>query len=321
LSALILRDFNARLRLMTASSPRLSTAVRTLLVGGFSLESVIRNPGYAVLLMSRQDEFGGVQSYAFAISEERPMSDTEIETAFITAEYHRSQLVVVGTSCEDAPSMDWGRFVNLFGGPVYSSSPLENSFGVQLVDLGHKRVPSGLVGRADDLFEAYVHSALEFVLAGRVIRYGQERRFETRPDGIVLPHDRFRALYDAKAYTDGYPVEADSVRQFRSYVDDFTARYQSYLQRLNAFLVISGKFVQGEQALRERHQEFIAATGVPLSFLTASTLAEIIVLATQYPAARRSVDWARVFAAPIVSLERVRAEFSAIGRDGIIRGS
>lgn len=305
---------------MSPSSPRLSTAVRTLLVGGFTLDSVIRNPGYAVLLMRRQDEFGALQSYAFAITADRPMTSTEIATAVITAEYHRSQLVVVGTSCTDVASMEWDRFLNLFGGPIYSSSPLEAGFGEQLVELGYNRVPSGLIGRADDLFEAYVHSALEFVFAGRVIRYGQERRFEVRPDGIALPNDRFRALYDAKAYADGYPVDANSVRQFRSYVDDFTARYQPFLQRLHAFIVISDKFAQGEEALRERHQEFIGATGVPLSFLRADTLAQVLSLATQYPAARRSVDWARVFAAPIVSLERVRAELTAVRRDGIVRG-
>src|SRR5687767_11057223 len=114
---------------MSSSSPDLSTAVRTLLVGGFTLDSVIRNPGYAVLLMRRQDEFGAHQSYAFAITADRPLTRTEIDTAVITADYHRSQLVVVGTSCTAVPSMDWNRFVNLFGGPIYTSSPLEAGFG------------------------------------------------------------------------------------------------------------------------------------------------------------------------------------------------
>ena len=82
--------------------------------------------------------------------------------------------------------IEWDRFLNLFGGPIFGLSPLESDFGTQLNQLGQNKLPLGLEGKADDLFELYVRNAFEFIFGCKVIRYGQDRRFETRPDGIIL---------------------------------------------------------------------------------------------------------------------------------------
>jgi len=245
-----------------------------------------------------------------------------VETAAITASHHRSQLVIIGDSRVGIPSLSWQRFTNLFGGPINSTSPLEPEVAQQLVELGYNRLPTGLAGGPDELFELHVQAALEFILAGRVIRYGQDRRFEVRPDGIALPHERFRALYDAKAYANGYPVTAESLRQFKTYVDDFVSRYEAYLLRLNSFIVISSTFAQGDAALTQRHQEFIASAGIPLSFMRAETLAGIVRLMSANPAYRRSIDWARIFASPVVELNGVEEALHAAQADRIVtRGS
>jgi hypothetical protein len=153
-----------------------------------------------------------------------------------------------------------------------------------------------------------------------VIRYGQDRRFEARPDGIVLPHAGFYALYDAKAYHDGYKVTAGGIRQFQSYVDDFTRRYDSYLPRLNAFLVISGHFPHRDTTLLRRSQEFIAQCGVPLCFLTTGALAQMVEDAARYPSARRAIDWRRVFADPVGSPQRLVEELGVVSKDLVVRG-
>lgn len=300
--------------------PRVPDAVRTLVAGGFSLHSAVRNPGYALLLMRRADEFGAQHHYAFAIADNRPLTAVDIEAASISAAHDRAHLVIVGETEERVPSVEWDRFINLFGGAVHSTSPLDSEFADRLVELSHNRLPAGMEGRADDLFEAFVWAALEFILAGRVIRYGQDRRFEARPDGLAFPQERFRALYDAKAYADGYPVTAESIRQFRSYVVDFEQRYGTYLSRLNCFIVVSGEFSQSDAALAKRHLEFIADPGIPLSFLKATVLAEIIHMIAAIPSVRRSIDWARIFAAPVVEVSEVRKEIEAIRRDMIIPG-
>jgi len=48
--------------------PDLTVEVRTLITGGFILESTHRNPGYAILSMVRPDEFGQVHRYCFVIA-------------------------------------------------------------------------------------------------------------------------------------------------------------------------------------------------------------------------------------------------------------
>jgi hypothetical protein len=270
--------------------------------------------------MRRHDEFGALHHYAFAIADDRPLTDVDIAAAGISANHDEARLVIVGETEAAVPAVSWDRFINLFGGPIHSTSPLDPDFRSQLAELAYNRLPQGLVGRADDLFELYVRTGLEFVLGGRVIRYGQDRRFEARPDGLALPRDRFRALYDAKAYENGYPVSAEGIRQFRSYVNDFEQRYSAYLPRLNSFIVVSGSFTQSDTALRERFHEFVADPGIPLAFLKASVLAEIIELVADAPATRQSIDWARVFATPVVDSSRVRSEIEAIRRDRIIPG-
>ena len=299
------------------TKPDISVAVRTLLGGGFELDGVERNPGYALVLATRTDEFGSEHGYAFAIAEDG-LTDTQVAAARITADYHASNLVLVGGRSADVPSLEWDRFVNLFGGPVFSATPLEPGFAAQLEQLSRNSLPRELVGRPDDLFEEYTRVGLEFIFGGRVHRYGQGRRFERRPDGIVLSPSGFRALYDVKAYKDGYPVSAESSRQFQSYVDDFARRYSAFVPRLHSFIVVSSEFVQQGGALDDRSRELLSKSGVPLSFLRARTLAEIVDALARAPAARHSIDWPRVFSDPVVDTERVKREIAAVRRDGIV---
>jgi hypothetical protein len=301
-------------------SNRLQTTIRTLVFGGFILEGIERNPGFVLIRMDRFDEFGAQHRYAFVL-EERTLSEAEVGAARIAAEHHHAQLVLVGDTQADEPGVPWNRFVSLFGGAVVSASALDPGFGSALQELGMNRLPDGLVGTPDELFEAYVRAGFEFVFAGRVVRYGQDRRFEKRPDGIALPHDRFRALYDAKAYSNGYPVTADSIRQFKSYIEEFDERYHAYIPRQSAFIVVSGSFEQRDEALRERSTELLAECGVPLSFLTARTMAEIIALVSAEPATRHAISWTRIFSRPIVETARVQEEIAAIRKDAIVRGA
>jgi len=301
----------------TPSLPDFPLVVRALLYGGFGLDRVEREPSYALFVASRPDEFGVARRYCFAVFEDS-FSSSQVETVKIEAEYYGAEPVLVGEGSADVPSLTWDRFIGLFGGPVLSRKPFEPCFREHLRVLGHNRLPEGMRGEPDDLFEIYVREALEFVLAARVRRYGQDRRFEVRPDGIVLPYRNFYALYDAKAYGKGYKVTQDSLRQFGSYVEDFSARYSTYLRRLNSFLVVSGDFVQGERALERRSREFVAKHGVPLSFLTADALGEMVEIFSETPVVRRAIDWSRVFSDPVAQAPRVREEVQTVLRDETI---
>lgn len=304
-------------RTKSESGPDLSLAVRTLYSGAFVLNKVQREPGYALLIARRLDEFGVAHHYCFAVFEDE-FAPAQIEAVKIAAKYHGAEPILVGEGISDVPTLKWDRFTSLFGGSVFSLKPFEPRFREHLRELGRNRLPKGLEGKADDLFEVYVKEALEFILGERVVRYGQERLFEARPDGLVLPSQGFYALYDAKAYADGYPVGQDSLRQFGSYVKDFSKRYGSYLQRLNSFLVVSGKFAQGGKALDERSREFIAEYQVPLSFMTADALGEIIEILSETPVVRRAVNWSRVFSDSVIRPSLVRSEVGTVSRDKTI---
>lgn len=297
-------------------APNIATAVRTLTTGGFILKGADRKPGYTLLYFSRFDEFGVVQEYCFVLSDNK-LGVSQVKGATIAARHHHAQPVFIGGG-EIQPGVEWEQFVNIFGGPILDTIPLDPRFAKQLVTLGHNDLPEGLQGKPDDLFERYVHAALEFILGGRVVRYGQARLFEAKPDGLAIPSPNFSALYDAKASKDRYEVTANTIRQFKSYIADFNRCYSSYYQ-LNAFMVVSGEFPHRDSTLHERSQELLAETRVPLAFLDALSLSKIIKLLAEYPLMRRSVNWARVFSKVIVRPNIVKTELEAIQKDGIIR--
>src|SRR5688572_17090530 len=151
------------------NDPNIQTAIRTLTLGGFLLEGADRNPGFTSLFASRLDEFDVLHQYCFALFEREPVSE-QIELAKISANRKKSGLVIVAPSLylADVPCIEWDRFVNLFGGPVFSYSPLDPEFSSQLSQLGHNKLPTGLEGRPDDLFEIFTRNALEFVFGCRV---------------------------------------------------------------------------------------------------------------------------------------------------------
>lgn len=302
---------------ISAPEPDLPIAARTLLSGGFILDTVEPKPGYAVLVAHRLDEFGVTHHYCFAIAEEA-ISPSEIEGASIAAEHYKADLIVVGDCDVEVPCLSWERFVNMFGGPMFGVSPLESQFQEHLMELGRNQLPEGLEGSANDLFEQYVRHALEFIIGSRVVRYGQSRRFEARPDGIIPPNSGLYALYDAKAYGQGYEVTLDTVRQFESYVREFKERYEGYIKRMDAFVVVSSRFPHRDDTLADRSRDLYDLCGVPLSFLTTDAVSRIIEILANKPSIRRAIRWSRVFSDPVVRVQRVEREYRTILQDETI---
>ncbi len=302
----------------TTVVPDLATAIRSLTVAGFALEGAERKPGYALLFMSRPDEFGVQHRYCFALSERDAFGDAEIKGASIAAGQHNAKAILVGKGDEANPGIPWDRFLGLMGGPVLSTTALDPEFCKHLRLLGFNEVPEGVTGSADDLLEAHVRVAFEFAIGVRVVRYGQNRLFEARPDGIVLPYQDFSALYDAKAYSGGYEVTATTIRQFRSYVEEFRQRYNAFLPRLHAFIVISGRFPHEKATLENRSRDLLAECGVPLAFLTCDVLSEIVTHLCHNPRTRRAINWKRVFSDAIVDSTRVAEEIEAVKKDQVV---
>ncbi|MFC1897596.1 hypothetical protein ACFLX8_03415 [Chloroflexota bacterium] len=303
---------------LAEAHPEVETAIRTLTMGGFTLVNANRMPYCLLIQTTRRDEFGSVQNYSFALVDHNLTSE-QVDNIKIPTRDFNSTLVIIGTSETDDPQIEWNRFINIFGGGVYSSSPLDPDFKNQLNQLGHMQLPEGLIGKADDLFEIFAHSALQFLLGGKVIRYGQARLFESKPDGLMIPNSSFTSLYDAKAAKDGYNVISDSIRQFKTYVDDHIQRYSHILGRLYSFVVVSGHFQQMSDTLARRSQELISTCGIPLCFLSVDALVQMLDIVLNNIKKRNAVNWSKVFTEPVANPKTLQEEIGFITKDEIVK--
>jgi hypothetical protein len=187
------------------------TMVRTLVGSRFQLETVRNGPSYLLFECRRVDEFGVPIPYTFVLCD-GPLDRASARAIEAAALRQGSHLMAIGEDGGGLPEMSWTKFLARCGGAVKSWLPLEPEFADHLGELGHNRRIAGLEGRPDDLFEEYAQAGLQFLLADRVVRYGQDRRFERLPDGIAFARNGLIILYDAKAYAAGYPVSTASVR-------------------------------------------------------------------------------------------------------------
>jgi hypothetical protein len=299
---------------------KLAAIVNTLIGSGFQLVNVTSKPSYLLLRVYRTDEFGNRQRYVFAYSGDNTLKAPAIAGLRKVAAKDTAPLVIIGRAEKSdpiIPILTLAQFVGQMGGSVPTFLPLEPAYPAQLAELGLNKKPSGLMGKADELFEAYVHAGLQFLLQRKVIRYGQDRLFETVPDGLVLGRNSIQLLYDCKAYKKGYPLSRDAIRQFSDYVRSFHQRYESYIGRLHAFLVISGKF-QSDATLDTRSQELYSECQVPLVFMSAATLGEVVTLFANARRYRSTIDWKVIFSATTIEAKAVKAQLSARKKDKVI---
>lgn len=286
------------------------------------LPNLMRTPNYLAFNLERPDEFGIAIKYLLGYAGDRPISDADIEGLRKPASSESSSLVVVSSNtnipADSAVVLTKAKFFGLMGGVVSSVLPLEPEYGSQLTVLAKNELPDGLAGEPDDLFEAYVHAGLQFLLRGRVLRYGQNRRFEAVPDGLALIKGAPLILYDAKAAKETYGLSKIAIRQFSDYITQFHIRYEEHVGRVHAFAVVSGSF-QDRGILMERSNELYAACGVPLVSVTAESIAQMVALFADRPVFRSVVDWKSIFVAPFLEFAKVKEIVETRKRDDVVK--
>lgn len=297
------------------------TLISTLLGNGFRLIDTAHKPAYLACTVKRTDEFGVQHRHLIACTPPGgTLQDDDVDALQKLAAYQQAALVIVGTTTtphSEVQVLTHQAFLSRLGGPVSALLPLEPTYAEQLAALGRNTLPSGLTGPADALFEEYVHAGLQFLFHERVHRYGEERRFEALPDGLVLGRRAPLMLYDAKAAGNGYDVTTTTIRQFADYVHQFHERYEHYTGRLYCFLAVSGEF-QSPGTLQNRADELYATCCVPLRFITADELGGVIRLFADRPAFREAIDWRTIFAKHLITAADVTRHLEARLKDGII---
>lgn len=288
-----------------------------LLANGFIVENVEPSPSAIVVSCTTWDRFGGQLRYVLLCSEVS-FPAPAIENAAQRAERERAQLVVVGPNIGvpgEIPILSSDQFLARFGGPMASLLPLEATYRARLLVLGSNDLPEGLSGRPADLFEEYVAAGVQFLIGRRVIPYGRRRSGESVPDGIALAGTTY-ALFDAKAAARGLELDAEVIRQFATYVNDFARRYK-LLGTPHAFVCVSGSFASSDEARRERSAELYSKCRTPLVTIAAAELAAAVEFLRDNIGVRQFLDWPRLLSAPILTATDIVNAARAAQRDGL----
>jgi hypothetical protein len=256
-------------------------------------------------------------NYLVAIARDA-VGPADLQTLRSAAHQRQAQLVVVTPEpLDDAVSISVESLVARMGGPIESVLPLEGNYASDLATLGHNTAVDTTQGDPSTVYEGYVHAGLRFLLGTRVLRYGQDRRFEAVPDGFgSLPAGQ-PFIYDAKAAGSGYDVDRDTIRQFADYVELYRQRYAAWLGEPFVFVVVSSEFKDDAEGRQERSRELYAECRVPLAFLTSGDLAQSVALVADAPWVRSAVDWRHVFAPVDITASRLQRELASIDRDGV----
>lgn len=306
---------------MTSNEDKISGLTTTLLASGYILENTNRTADGLLLRYSHIDDFGCIIKHLVILGDRR-LDRRVIDQINDRARREGSYLVVVGDADvpEGIPVLDYERYLAIFGGEVRTLLPLEEYYPENLRILGHNELPKGLTGKADNWFEIYVEAGLQFIFGNRVVRYGQERRGESVPDGVAF-QDGSYILYDAKAAQSGFSVEAEHIRQFGKYVDDWYSRYGTSIGKPYVFLVVSGYFADTDPSLLGRSNDLKALTkGVSLSFLDTNTLGQAVGFYRQNPGLRKITDWYRVLANHLITYDVIKSHANSARKDNMLRG-
>ena len=295
-----------------------SSAIRTLLVSGYIVTDVNRISARAALLsIRRRDPLGGLAASTLLLAD--APSANVVEMLKAAAQQSASQpLIVTNNPVDGIPTMSPESFFRLLGGEIRSDRVTRDDLSDVLDQLGRNQLPHGLSGSADDLLEDYIKESLEYLLESRGWRYGQDRLFESLPDGLILGRERLNIYFDGKAYEKGYHPSADDIKRFAAYTDDFNKRYSIHVGRLHAFLVVSGKFSK-PGALPEKASEFYSSCATQLCFLSGQELGNIVADVRAQPGPKSAIAWRNVFSRPRITRATVASELRRITKDDIVK--
>ncbi|MGE5560443.1 MAG: hypothetical protein ACM3XN_05210 [Chloroflexota bacterium] len=293
------------------------TFVRTMVLAGYTLDSANADEGYVELEFHRNDRFGVLIPYDFVLYGAISKASVDAISRQCAADGRIAVFVGPPTGDVTANHMTFDEAMCRLGGPANSWIALTPNLGTVLHELGCGRVPDGLDGTADALFEGMVKASLQYLLGNRVLGYGHERLFEAVPDGLAIYGTGPAALYDCKAYSKGYSVSSDDVRRFSDYVSDFNNRYRGRIE-VSHFIVVTGEFLDSPTSLQARERELRSKCGAQLTVVTASDLGTMVNLIAKVPTYRGSVNWSLLLSGNRVFPKDLERDLERIRRDGVM---
>lgn len=298
----------------------LANSIATLVTNGFQIDKVQRFAhSNNIVYTYKYDTLGARINYNILFTEDRA-ENSVVNTLLGVSEKFKAEPLVVNDHFKTAKCRTYtnAEFFGFFGGIVNSGLILIPNLTEILNELGHNRTPKGLTGEADDLHELYVKECLQFVMESPTRRYGIDRSFTELPDIVVLGKERFMLLLDSKAYGSGFKFQADDLKRFAAYVEDFRSRYALFFGNVHSFVVVSGSFSGSEKSLKNRSDKFYEMCNCKLSCLKSQTLGEITELIRTNPRYKSSIGWKRIFSNLMIETKHVEQEISRLRKDKLL---
>lgn len=290
--------------------------ISTFIVNGFHIEKVERlSPENSVYCIYKYDKLGAKVYYSILFSEDEQLI-FEKQFNVISKQYRAKPILVCDNiSSDHFDCYSKKKFFDFFGGMVTTGLILIQNLPEILEDLGYNKLPPNLSGKPDDLHEIYVKECLQFILESPTRRYGEDRLFESLPDGIVIGKNRYLLLMDSKSYSGGFSFKADDIKRFASYVEDFNSRYGHFFGNVFSFLVISGHFNDSDAAIQGRSDELYKLCGCRLSCIKSKELGYIVQKIQNNPDLSKAILWKNVFTELMIMEKHVNKEIARIKKD------
>jgi hypothetical protein len=290
----------------------LATIVRTLFAAGYQVKDAVRQPTHIEIVADRIDELDTSVSYLVAVTDSASYTEDQLTELRHVAKEGSSRLVLVASEA-GTNTFSVEELLTRLGGPIPSWRALSLDYVDRLTALSRNTLPLGETGEAWRLFEEAVSDGLEFLFARRVKRLGGTKRGARVADCICHSGDDAVVLVDAKASASGFDAANENLRALKEYVAQ-QKRVQQGRQPLTSCLIVSSSFEQDPPRLQQTGLEFLAETGVPVSFLSSTVLGEMISLVTTHGVRQRSaIRWKQVFGMPgLLKIDSVRAELNQV---------
>lgn len=266
---------------------------RTLIAAGFSITSGRRQPRQIEVECERTDVLGATVRYLISLTDaDQPPAD-EVEHIHEAARQDGRVLVMIARFGGDS-WLGWNDFLDALGGAVPTWRALGADYRGILSATSKNQLPEGVSAEAWRLFEHAVADGFEFVLGRRVRRMGGVKPGQRVSDMITQTPDERVLVIDAKASGEPYGVTMADLRPLIEYVQVQKRRQQGHAQ-VGAAVLVANAFQQDEDRLKDRSNEFLSETGVPLACLQVAVLLEMVEHLSNRPQLRNSIRWARLF--------------------------
>jgi hypothetical protein len=301
------------------SKINISEIIITIVTNGFIIDKTERYPTDNLILnIKKYDKLGAEVRYSILFTNSKKESNLILSLKTISTGYLSTPIVV----CDNFTSAKYttytfDEFYSFFGGIVNTGLILISNLPDILDSLGKNKTPQGLEGDASNLHEIYVKECFQYMLQLPTRHFGQERLFQSVPDGIVISTKGMTILYDSKSYSNGFNFTSDDIKRFASYVEDFNTRYSREIGNVFSFTVVTGKFNIKPTTIQKRSNELYSKCMCKMSCITSREFGDIIQILKIDPHLRTSIPWKKIFSELIIDKALINKEISRIKNDNI----